>query len=229
MVWGLYIAGEPILAALVFGTVAAIVILFAWARFYNWRFVFPGVAAIALFILVPVIYTSAIGFTNFGSRNLLTLERVQDYHLAKLERAPGSERPFALTADGPRLFFPASGDRPALITPPIADAVDRQLAAEVHEGDPPETLPVREALKIRALLQSLSVTAPDGSVLTMSGSRDFATSEPVYTLGADGVLTAGTARASSPITTPGSTRPRPARACRPGGASVSASRTSPGS
>ena len=47
VVWGLYIAGEPILAALVFGTVAAIVILFGWARFYSWRFVFPGVAAVA--------------------------------------------------------------------------------------------------------------------------------------------------------------------------------------
>ncbi|HET7715838.1 MAG TPA: maltose ABC transporter permease MalF [Bauldia sp.] len=190
VVWGLYLAGEPILAALVFATVAAVVTLFGWARFYNWRFVFPGVAAVALFILVPVVYTSAIGFTNFGSRNLLTLERVQDYHLAKLETAPGSGRPFALTADGLRLFFPASGDRPALITPAITEAADGRLTAEFYQGEPPETLPVRDVLKHRGLLQTLSVSAPDGSVLTMSGLREFAAAEPIYELGEGGVLIA---------------------------------------
>ncbi len=189
VVWGLYLAGEPILAAIVHAVATAVVILFGWARFYAWRFVFPGVAAVALFILVPVIYTSAIGFTNFSSRNLLTLERVQEYHLAKRETAEDSKRPFSLTADG-RLFFPANGNQPALITPPIADAEDGALTAELHDGAPPETLPVREVLKNRALLQTLAVATPDGATLTMSGLRDFSAAEPVYTLQADGTLLA---------------------------------------
>ncbi|MCP4386120.1 MAG: maltose ABC transporter permease MalF [Hyphomicrobiales bacterium] len=187
MVWGLYLAGEPILAAIVFAAAAVSVMLFGWARFYTWRFVFPGVAAVALFILLPVLYTSAIGFTNFGSRNLLTFERVQDYHLAKQERAEGSERSFGLTTEG-RLFFPASGERPALITPPIVEAADDKLVAAVFEGEPPETLPVKEVLQNRGLLQTLEVEAPDGATLTMSGLRDFASSESIYTLDEDGVL-----------------------------------------
>lgn len=184
VIWGLYMAGEAIFAVLTFALGTAIVILYGWSRFYTWRFVFPGVAAVAVFIVLPVIYTSGIGFTNYSATNLLTLERVQAYHLQTLVKEEGSKRPFALTADG-ELYFPADGDRPALITPPIAQGPD--LTAETALTEP-ETVVLKEVLAQRDLLQTMVVATPEGGALTMDGLRAFSASSPLYTLQDDDVL-----------------------------------------
>jgi maltose/maltodextrin transport system permease protein len=187
VIWGLYIAGEPIFAVVTFAIGISIVVLFGWQRFYTWRFVFPGVAAIAVFIVLPVFYTSGIGFTNYSATNILPFERVQQFHLAQQVKAPNSGRPFALTTDN-RLFFPQADDREALITAPIDQALDGQLIAEPYSGDAPETQAVKAVLQNRALLQQLSVELPAGGELTMDGLREFSATSPFYTVGENDVL-----------------------------------------
>src|SRR5205809_139199 len=81
LVWGLYLAGEPLFAAVALALLVAIVIIFGANRFYTGRFVLPAVAAVLIFIALPVAYTSYVGFTNYGARNLLTFDRVTAYHL----------------------------------------------------------------------------------------------------------------------------------------------------
>jgi maltose/maltodextrin transport system permease protein len=65
VVWGLYIAGEPLFAAVALGLMVGIVLIYGARRFYAARFVFPAVAAILIFIVLPVLYTSYVGFENF--------------------------------------------------------------------------------------------------------------------------------------------------------------------
>ncbi len=188
LVWGLYLLGEPLFAVIAFA-VGALGVSFFWsAKFYKLRFVYPGIAAVFLFILLPVFYTSAIGFTNFGARNLLSLERVQAYHLSLTETDAGSKRPFGLVIEGEafRIYLPESGDKPALLTDAIAGTA---TTAEPHSGEAPETLPVKTAIQNRAMLSELTITTPDGD-LTMAGLRDFAASRPAFTLGDNGALTA---------------------------------------
>jgi len=187
VIWGLYLAGQPIFAVVAFALGISIVILFGWSRFYTWRFVFPGVAAIAVFIVLPVLYTSGIGFTNFSASNILPFERVQQIHLNEMVKATDSGRPFSLTKDL-QLFFPENGDKPALLTAPIGDAVEGVLTANLLKGDTPETLAVKDVLKNRKTLQLLSVQVPTGGALTMDGLRTFASSTPFYTLEKDSVL-----------------------------------------
>ena len=95
VIWGLYLAGQPIFAVVTFAVGISIVVLFGWKRFYTWRFVFPGVAAISIFIVLPVFYTSGIGFTNYSATNILPFERVQQLHLDKMVKDPTSARPFS--------------------------------------------------------------------------------------------------------------------------------------
>lgn len=186
LVWGLYLLGEPLFAVIAFA-IGAIGVSFFWSpRFYKLRFVYPGIAAVFLFILLPVFYTSAIGFTNFGARNLLSLERVQAYHLSLTETDAGSKRPFGLVADGSefRIYLPETSDKPALLTDIItATAVN----ASAHSGPAPATLPVKTAIQNRAMLSTLTINTPNGD-LTMAGLRDFAASRPAFTLGIDGAL-----------------------------------------
>jgi len=188
LVWGLYLLGEPLFAVIAFAIGALGVAFFWFPKTYSLRFVYPGIAAVFLFILLPVFYTSAIGFTNFGARNLLSLERVQAYHLSQTVTDKGSKRPFSLVAEGNgfRVFLPASGDKPALLSDVITGAT---VAAAPYGGTPPETLPVRAAIQNRAMLSGLTITTPDGA-LRMAGLRDFAATRPAYTLGEGGILTA---------------------------------------
>lgn len=188
LVWGLYLLGEPLFAVIAFA-VGAIGVSFFWsARFYQLRFVYPAIAAVFLFILLPVLYTSAIGFTNFGARNLLSLERVQAYHLSLRETDASSKRPFALIAEGNgfKLFFPEDGGRPALMSETITGP---NASAGLFSGPAPEALPIKAIIQNKALLSGLTVTTPDGP-LTMSGLRAFAASQPAFTLGENGSLTA---------------------------------------
>ena len=186
VVWGLYLAAEPLFAAVTLALGAVIIMLAGWARFYTWRFVIPSVAAVALFIVFPVLYTTGIGFTNFSARNILTLPRVQAYHLKSVVKDPAGKRPFALT-DENRLYFPALDDQAALISQPITDAaggsVTSSTTKQVFDG-----LPMREVLKLRTTLQSLVVETPDGRALRMDGLRAFSASVPLYTLRDDDVL-----------------------------------------
>ncbi|MXU65262.1 maltose ABC transporter permease MalF [Oceanomicrobium pacificus] len=188
LVFGLYLIGEPVLAVIAMATGLLGVTFFGFRRFYTLRFVYPGIAAVFLFILLPVIYTSAIGFTNFGARNLLTLDRVTAYHLDKAEVDPDSKRPFAGVAgpDGLQLYFPEDAGRPALLTAAVTGP--GEVAAEPVEGPAPETLPMKEMIQNRALLSEVTVTTPDGLGLSMAGLRDFAEIQPVYALADDGTL-----------------------------------------
>src|SRR5688572_3850468 len=64
-VWTLYLLGQSLLAVLVMALVVAFALIFTQRRFYASRFIFPGVAAILLFIAFPVVYTIYLGFTNY--------------------------------------------------------------------------------------------------------------------------------------------------------------------
>src|SRR5687768_4267472 len=108
VVWGLYLAGEPMFAAVAMAVMVGIVIVFGAKRFYTARFVFPAVTAVIVFIAVPVLYTSYVGFTNYGARNLLTFDRVTELFMSQRAVDKSTERPFALVAadGGYQLFLP---------------------------------------------------------------------------------------------------------------------------
>jgi hypothetical protein len=52
-------------------------VYFTNRKAYAWRYVYPGLAGMGLFVLFPLICTIAIAFTNYSSTNQLTFERAQ--------------------------------------------------------------------------------------------------------------------------------------------------------
>jgi len=71
----LYQLAQPTFAAIVLALATGFAIVFGANKFYGGRFIFPGVAAVLIFIAFPVLYTIYIGFTNYSSFNLLTYDR----------------------------------------------------------------------------------------------------------------------------------------------------------
>ena len=77
--------------------------------------------------------------------------------------------------------------------------MDGELVAEAFDGNEPALLKVRDVIKNRALLQTLSVALPEGGALTMDGLREFAASAPFYTVSDNDVLVGADGTKLTPI------------------------------
>src|SRR5690606_8496607 len=173
--WGLYLAGEPLFAVVVMALLIGIVVVFGQRRFYTARFVFPAIAAVLIFIALPVLYTSYVGFTNFGARNLLTFDRVTAYHLNQKTIDKSTERPFALIAadGGHRLFLP-EGEGGLLSEPFPLDGNPVTIELGPVAQAPAGVLPMRDVVARRSELAVVTARLPDGSEIQSSGLRSFA-------------------------------------------------------
>ncbi len=73
----MYARGEYLFAIMTLILSSVGLYIFANRKAYAWRYVYPGLAGMGLFVLFPLICTIAIAFTNYSSTNQLTFERAQ--------------------------------------------------------------------------------------------------------------------------------------------------------
>lgn len=182
----LYQIAQPLFGAILLALAAGFAIIFGSSRFYGARFIFPGVAAVLIFIAFPVLYTIYIGFTNYSSFNLLTYERTVEVLTSRTSVDPTTEQPFAVAADGDayRIWLPESG----LLSAPVS--LEGAATAVLQAADAPDTLlERRDAIRLRDGLQTLALTTPDGDTLRNAGLRTFARVTPDYVLTGPNQLT----------------------------------------
>lgn len=211
LVWTIYAAGQALLALACLVAVSIGFYTYLARSAYTWRYLFPGIAGMLVFVVFPLLYTARIGFTNYSSRNLLSFERATRYLLD--ETAPGEGRRYAfeLHPEGNefRLVFraeeeegatgaeaePAAKAGSVLVTPPLAllepsppSVVD---AVPLGQGsfEPKEPLPMKEVIRHREVLSRIKVRFPDGTLASMTGLREFAPVQPLYARNPDGTLT----------------------------------------
>ena len=185
----LYAMGQPLFGTIVLVLATLTAIVFGSERFYTGRFIFPGIAAVALFIAFPVLYTIWLGFTNYSSFNLLDFERATEVQLANRIVEPGTERAFQVVPDGDayRLFFP-EGEGGFLSEPVALDGTEVEVAAEAVDAAPGEALAMRDAIRLRSGLGAVTVALPDDSALVNTGLRSFASARSEFVPQEDGTL-----------------------------------------
>lgn len=173
----LYQIAQPMFGAILLTLATGFAIVFGATRYYGARFIFPGVAAVLIFIAFPVIYTIYIGFTNYSSFNLLTYERTVEVLTARASVDKSTEQPFAVVPDGDqyRIWLPASGLLSDVVT--LNGAAEATLAPA---PEPSELLARRDAIRLREGLQALTLTTPDGETIRNAGLRTFASVTPDY-------------------------------------------------
>lgn len=153
---------------------------------FAWRYLFPGVTGMLVFIAFPLLYTTQIGFTNYSSAHLLSQERVRDYLLDQHEAVPDRVRDYALHAQGREfrlvLRHPDTG---ALewVTPPLALRGDKPVdvtllpAAQAADGDMGPALSLRDLVQHREALARLRLHLPgessEADTLHYLGLREF--------------------------------------------------------
>jgi maltose/maltodextrin transport system permease protein len=182
----LYMLAQPLFGAILLALAVGVAIVFGANRFYGARFIFPGIAAVLIFIAFPVIYTVYLGFTNYSSFNLLTYERAVSVLTARGTVDPATEQPFTVARDddGYRIWLPEAGllSDPVMLAPGLTEA-------DLAPGNAPtDLLAPRDAVALRGGLQTLVLMTPDGQELRNAGLRTFATVTPDYVRTGDDTL-----------------------------------------
>jgi len=196
-VLALWTAGQPLVAvgALAFGGAALVV--YGTARSVAWKYLFPGVAGMLLFVAFPLLYTVQIGFTNYSSNNLLEQDRARAYLLDQTVADESKSLAYTLHRDGTAVrlrLAPAEGTTgPALLSPPLnllRGAPKAPVAMQPQDQAAlGEALSLRELLQLRDALTALQLQLPDGSVIRYAGLREFGPIQPLWQAHADGSLT----------------------------------------
>jgi maltose/maltodextrin transport system permease protein len=114
LAFSLATAGQALLALGVLAFGGAALWVYGFGRSLAWKYLFPGVAGMLLFVAFPLLYTVQMGFTNYSSSNLLEQGRARQYLLDQAVVDETQAWPFTLHADGAqlriRLVPPAAGD-----------------------------------------------------------------------------------------------------------------------
>ena len=164
---------------------------------FAWRYLFPGLAGMLVFIAFPLVYTAQIGFTNYSSTHLLSESRVREYLLEQHDAVEDQVLRYSLHASGAeyRLALSAEGDTaPRWVSPPLALRAGKELrvdlaAADATAAPPDRALPLPELIQHRDALAKLVLVQPDKTELRYLSLREFGPIKPQWRPEADDSLT----------------------------------------
>lgn len=198
LVYAIHAAGQPVLAIAALALIAAGMYVYVSRAAIAWRYLFPGVIGMLLFVAFPLVYTMWIGFTNYSSTHLLSQARVKAYLLEQTVPDEDHSLEFTLHPDGDKLRLVLAPQDAApgaqnFVSPPLRlkgdDAATTMMAA--LPPDPPlaPALSTRDQLAHRDALQALKLQMPDGRTLVYTGVHEFGPSAAVWRANPDESLT----------------------------------------
>lgn len=185
LVFTIYLQGEILFALLVLVVVTAGIYIFSNRSTYHWRYVYPGVAAMGIFVLFPLICTVVIAFTNYSGSNQLSFEQVlrnlqsQTYAAGerldfKLIEANNNQYQIALTSKESQKNY--------LSDPLVLNDLASEITVnEVEQFPAGNIAPLKAITQNRQNLQSVKLVLPTEQKLTMSSLRQFAEQKARYT------------------------------------------------
>ncbi|EJX4184635.1 maltose ABC transporter permease MalF [Salmonella enterica] len=162
----MYVQGEYLFAIMTLILSSAGLYIFANRKTYAWRYVYPGLAGMGLFVLFPLVCTIAIAFTNYSSTNQLTFERAQQVLMDRSYQA-GKTYNFGL--------YPAGDEWQLALTD---GETGKNYLSDAFSFGGEQKLQLKETDAL-----------PDESKVIMSSLRQFSGTRPLYTLADDGLLT----------------------------------------
>jgi len=100
VVWLMYLSGQVLWAFALLALISLAFFVYISNIGFAYRYLFPGLAGMAIFVVFPILYTIQIGFTNYSSTNLLTLDRATAYLLEQTQPGEGGAYTFSLHPAG---------------------------------------------------------------------------------------------------------------------------------
>jgi maltose/maltodextrin transport system permease protein len=194
LVFSLWAAGQPLAAVGVLALGGSAIVVYGTATSVAWKYLFPGIAGMLVFVAFPLLYTVQIGFTNYSSSNLLEEARSRAYLLDQTVADEAHARAFTLHAEGGAFRLrlqPEEGGSGVLLSPPLnlaappAVPVVMQPEAGASLAEPAS---LKDLIRWREGLAKLQLQLPDGKVIRYAGLREFGPIEPLWKPGPDGAV-----------------------------------------
>ena len=203
LVFSLWAAGQPLVAVGLLAFGGSAIVVYGTAQSVAWKYLYPGIAGMLVFVAFPLLYTVQIGFTNYSSSNLLDQDRSRNYLLDQTVVDEARTRAFTLHADGDayrvRLQAAEGSAGAVLVSPPLdlrggsrdatpAGPVLMQAQGNMALG---ALLNLRELIALRDGLQPLQLQLPaaeGGQLIRYAGLREFGPIEALWQPAADGAL-----------------------------------------
>jgi len=203
LVFSLWAAGQPLVAVGLLAFGGSAIVVYGTAQSVAWKYLYPGIAGMLVFVAFPLLYTVQIGFTNYSSSNLLDQDRARNYLLDQTVVDEARTRAFTLHADGDayrvRLQAAEGSAGAVLVSPPLdlrggsrgatpAGPVLMQAQGNMALG---ALLNLRELIALRDGLQPLQLQLPaaeGGQLIRYAGLREFGPIEALWQPAADGAL-----------------------------------------
>jgi maltose/maltodextrin transport system permease protein len=166
---------EPLWAMGLLGLAGIVVLVQLSRRLQSWRYVLPGALAVLVFVVLPMVFTVVISFTNYSSRNLLSFERATAVLLERSD-SQGMGMDFALHREGASLYVQLRADKGQAQDASQAwhagpfDADATRVDLRSGPGEPPgAALNMRELVELLPWLSNLDLITPDGQRWRLSG------------------------------------------------------------
>lgn len=171
----MYAQGEYLFAIMTLILSSVGLYIFANRKAYAWRYVYPGLAGMGLFVLFPLICTIAIAFTNYSSTNQLTFERAQQVLMDRSFQA-GKAYNFTLIPAGDewKLALTDGESGKNYLSDAFKFGGEQKLALKETDALPEgERVSLRVITQNRTALNQLTAVLPDDSKVIMSSLRQF--------------------------------------------------------
>lgn len=199
MIFLVYASGNFGIAIIFLGVLALanIVYMRHTTTLYSYRFMFPGLLTFGIFVILPLVYTIYISFTNYSGTNLQTFDDIWKRYFSKETFLAGdtvytyevyrNEGSYYLRlidkADETRQFF--------VVGLPLGEEIQKMTVLSTDPEQPPEgeKLGLKELIQLRNELDELRVPLPDGSVVRKTSLREFKPQRPRYALNEDDTMT----------------------------------------
>ena len=182
----MYSQGEYLFAILTLVILTSGVYIFSSKKVYAWRYVYPGLMGMAIFILFPLVATIAIAFTNYSGTNQLSFERAVAV-LGEQRYFAGDKYDFKLYPQQDNSYILALHNNNTgqdFASVPIK-LTDKEITVTEQAAPQSEAAPLKVITQNRSALQAMRVTLPSGNELTMSSLRQFSEQKPRYTFNSE--------------------------------------------
>ena len=187
-----YLTGYTVLAFITLIVSCLTVYVYLHKPMTAYRYLWPGLIGIGVFVVFPLIYTIGMGLTNYSSSNLLGFERAKQFFLEETYTSSDTQYSFTLHKHNDGYQFKLTDNDKVYTSAPITFSGKQRLT--VNEVDKNTSLNLGDALsmgeiiKLRSALKEISLNLPDGRQLGMQGLRRFALSAPLYKEGVNNTL-----------------------------------------
>jgi len=189
LIWFVWMAisyGEFVVASLTLVILITFNVIFLKESAYPFRYMFPGLICFFLFLVLPIIFTIYVAFTNLGTGHLLSDVDVKNILLNERSLGEGSELYKAdigeskgqkyiilklLESESVVALVPFFFDRKMVID---ATVIPNNDVEKFLLDNQISLLPKGEIFKLGESLRNIEIKLPDSTVLTSNGRATYA-------------------------------------------------------